>query len=97
MTSPRNVKEVQRLTRRVAALNKFVSKATEKCLPNFKTLKKAFQRTKECEATFQSLKESLSSPLLLSPSVEGEDLFLCLAVSQTAISSALIREELKVQ
>ena len=30
MTSRRNVKEVQRLTRRVAVLNRFVSKATNK-------------------------------------------------------------------
>ena len=42
MTSPKTVKEVQRLTRRVAALNRFVSKATNKCLPFFKTLKQAF-------------------------------------------------------
>ena len=39
MTPPRNVKEVQRLTRRVAVLNRFVSRATNKCLPFFKTLK----------------------------------------------------------
>ena len=39
MTSPRNVKEVQRLTRRVAALNRFISRATDKCLPFFKALK----------------------------------------------------------
>ena len=39
MSSPNAVKEVQSLTGRVAALNKFVSKATDKCLPFFKTLK----------------------------------------------------------
>ena len=39
MSSPRTVKEVQSLTGRVAALNRFVSKATDKCLPFFKTLK----------------------------------------------------------
>ena len=32
MTSPRTVKEVQKLTGRIAALNRFVSKATDKCL-----------------------------------------------------------------
>ena len=42
MFSPRTTKEVQSLTRRVAALNRFVSKATDKCLPFFKTLKKTF-------------------------------------------------------
>ena len=52
MTSPRTVKEVQRLTRRIAALNKFVSRATDKCLPFFKTLKQSFQWTEECEVAF---------------------------------------------
>ena len=89
-----SVKEVQRLMGRIAALNKFVFRVTDKCLPFFKTLKQAFHWTDECEAAFQALKDYLSKPPLLSPSVEGEDLFLYLAVSQIAVSSALIREEL---
>ena len=52
MTSPRNIKEVQRLTGRVAALNHFVSRATDKCLPFFKTLKQAFTWMDKCEAAF---------------------------------------------
>ncbi|GMP41408.1 hypothetical protein CsSME_00011521 [Camellia sinensis var. sinensis] len=39
MQSPRTVKEVQRLTGRVAALNRFISRATDKCLPFFKVLR----------------------------------------------------------
>ena len=42
MVSPRIVKDVQKLTERIAALNRFVSRVTDKCLPFFKTLKKAF-------------------------------------------------------
>ena len=49
--------------------------------PFFKTLKQAFQWMDECEATFQNLKEYLAKPPLLSPSVEGKDLFLYLVVS----------------
>ena len=45
---PQNVKEVQSLTERVAALNRFVSKATDKCLPFFRVLKKAFEWMDEC-------------------------------------------------
>ena len=52
MTSPKTVKEVQKLTRRIAALNRFVSRATDKCLPFFKTLKQAFAWTDECETAF---------------------------------------------
>ena len=97
MTSLKSVKEVQRLTGCIASLNKFMSKATEKCLLFFKTLKKAFQWTDECEAAFQALKDYLSKSPLLSLFVEGEDLFLYLVISQIAGSSALIREELQIQ
>ena len=52
MASPKTVKDVQKLTGRIAALNRFVSRATDKCLPFFKTLKQAFAWTDECEAAF---------------------------------------------
>ena len=97
MVSPRTVKEVQKLTGRIAALNRFVSRATDKCLPFFKTLKQAFAWTDKCETAFQELKRYLSNPPLLSPSKEGENLYLYLAVSNTAVSAALIREEAKKQ
>ena len=68
MKPPQNIKEVQSLTGRVAALNRFVSKATDKCLPFFKVLKKAFEWTDECQRAFQDLKECLTTTPLLSPS-----------------------------
>ena len=43
-----NVKEVQSLNGKVVVLNKFVSRATNKCLPFFYTLKKSFEWTIEC-------------------------------------------------
>ena len=52
MASPRTVKEVQKLTGRIATLNRFISRATDKCLPFFKTLKQAFAWTDECEEAF---------------------------------------------
>ena len=97
MSSPRTTKEMQSLTGIVAALNKFISKVTDKCLPFFKTMKKAFAWTEECKTTFQELKHYLSNHPLLSLSKEGEDLLLYLAVSVTAASAALIRKENKVQ
>ena len=75
------VKEVQRLTGRIAALNRFVSRAIDKCLPLFKVLKQAFQWMDGCEVAFQNLKEYLAKPPLLSLSIEGENLFLYLVVS----------------
>ena len=39
MVSPKTIKEVQKLTGRIAAINRFVSRAMDKCLLFFKTLK----------------------------------------------------------
>ena len=49
------------------------------------------------EQGFRSLKEYLSKSSLLSKPVEGEPLYLYLAVTEYAISGALIREENKVE
>ena len=79
------------------ALHRFISRATDKCFPFFKTLKQAFICTDKCEVAFQELKHYLSSLPLLSPSKQGEDLFLYLAISMIVVSIALIREEQRVQ
>ena len=92
MEPPKNIKEVQYLTGRVAALKRFISKATNKCLPFFKVLKKAFEWTNECQKAFQYLKTYLTIAPLLSPSIPSEELYLYLAVSLYAVSSVLIRE-----
>ena len=93
MQPSKTTKEVQRLTGRVAALNQFMSRSTDKCLPFFKTLKKAFVWTDKCQQAFEELKRYLTEPPLLSPSKQGEELYLYLVVSPTAVSFALIQEE----
>ena len=87
------VKKVQSLNGKIAALNRFVSKVTEKCLPFFCTLRKSFEWTDECQKAFKDLKKYLSSPPLLSPSKPGEELYLYLAISQAAVNATLVREE----
>ena len=89
----RTVKAVQSLNGKVAALNRFISKATDKCLPFFRALRKSFEWMDECEKAFEELKKYLSSLPLLSPSMPGEELYLYIAVSQAAVSAALVREE----
>ena len=93
MQPPRTIKETQGLTERIATLNRFVSRSTDKCLPFFKVLTKAFGWTDECQQAFEELKVYLATPSLLSPSKQGEELYLYLAISPTVISSALLREE----
>ena len=74
------VKEVQGLIGKVVALNRFVSQVTDKCLPFFNVLKKAFQWIDECKEALTKLKEYLTQPSLLSPSIIGEKLRLYLVV-----------------
>ena len=91
--SPKMMKEEQSLKGKVTAFNKFVSQAIDKCLPFFKVLKNAFQWTDECEETLIKLKDYLTQPPLLSPSITREKLHLYLAISNTAVNSTLIKEE----
>ena len=67
MTPPKNIKEVQSLNGRVAALSRFIFRATDKCLPFSKTLKKAFKWTEECQKDIKELKAYLTSPPLVHP------------------------------
>ena len=40
---PKTVKEMQSLNGKIATLNRFVSRATDKCLPFFRTLRKSIE------------------------------------------------------
>ncbi|KAI5324012.1 hypothetical protein L3X38_033085 [Prunus dulcis] len=95
MEKPKTTKDIQSLTGRVAALTRFISKATDKCVPFFKALKGGKHHivwTAECDKAFQDLKNYMSkAPLLLKP-LPGEILYLYLSVSSTAVSSVLIRQ-----
>jgi hypothetical protein len=78
MQSPQTTKHLQQLTGRIAALNRFISRSTDKCFPFFKILRKAFEWNSECEEAFGKLKEYLINPPLLSRPDEGEILYLYL-------------------
>ena len=91
------MKEVQSLNGKIAALSRFISKATNKCLPFFRTPRKSFEWTDKCQKAFENLKKYLSSLPLLNPFKPGEELYLYMAVSQAAVSAALVREEEEAQ
>ncbi|KAJ9547211.1 hypothetical protein OSB04_019754, partial [Centaurea solstitialis] len=93
--SPRNVKEVQRLTGRVAALTRFISRSSDKCHLFYNVLRKnqGFLWTDEHEKALQELKQYMTSSPLLTKPVEGESLQLYLAVSKNVTSAVLVREE----
>ncbi|XP_020421438.1 uncharacterized protein LOC109949730 [Prunus persica] len=98
MERPKTTKNVQSLTGRVAALTRFISKATDKCVPFFKALKGGKRNiiwTAECDKAFQDLKDYMGKAPLLSKPLPGEILSLYLSVSSTAVSSVLIRKSEK--
>ena len=41
MQQPRSIKDIQKLAGKIAAMNRFVSKKADKCLPFFKILRNA--------------------------------------------------------
>ncbi|KAL5769981.1 hypothetical protein ACOSP7_014135 [Xanthoceras sorbifolium] len=99
MQSPTKLKHVQSLNGQVAALRRFISKSTDKCVPFFNVLRgnKKFKLTEECELAFQQLKEYIGQAPLLSKPRDGEKLTIYLAITQHAISAVLVREKNKIQ
>ena len=97
MPSSSGIKEIQRLTGRITALSRFVSRASDKCQPFFQVLKKAFQWDTKCEEAFSALKTYLSSPPILVSPIKGELLTLYLAVSDFSTSAVLVRDKERVQ
>ena len=62
LRSPRNPKEVQKLTGMAAALNRFISRSADRCRPFFLLINKwkGFEWTEECATAFQQLKDYLA-------------------------------------
>ena len=99
LKAPQTHKEVQRLIGMIAALNRFISRSTDRCQPFFQLLKKGttFKWDDSCVAAFEDLKRYLSSLLLLSSPGPVDPLFLYLAVSERVVSAVLIQIKDTVQ
>ena len=89
---PWNPKEVQKLTGMTTALNRFISRSTDKCIPFFLLLHKwkGFEWIEECAMAYQQLKEYLSRPPIMSSPKVDEVLFAYLAIASYAINFVLI-------
>ncbi|GJT48928.1 reverse transcriptase domain-containing protein [Tanacetum coccineum] len=90
LSSPKCLKDVQKLNGKLASLNRFLAKSAEKSLPFFKTLKKCtkksdFYWTKEAEAAFKQMKQLIAELPTLTTSEEKEELIVYLAAAKEAI------------
>jgi hypothetical protein len=94
MKAPTCIKDVQKLTGCMAALNRFISKLGERGLPFFKLLKhqEKFVWTPEADQALAQLKDFLSKPPVLMAPRKGEQLLLYLAATNHVVSTAIIVE-----
>ena len=92
MRTPRNLKEVQKLTGMAAALNRVISQSADRCRPFFLLINKwkGFEWSTKCEVAFQQLKDYLAQPLVMSSPEPDEVLFAYIAVASYAVSLVLI-------
>jgi ribonuclease HI len=95
MQDPVSVKDVQKLTGRVAALNRFIPRATERSLPFFQVLRSAknFQWSEPQKRAFQELMDSLSTMIKLCPPEPKSPLLLYVSASISAVSAVLVQEK----
>jgi hypothetical protein len=89
-----SIKDVQKLTGCMAALNRFISKLGERGIPFFKLLKhkEKFMWSPEADQALARLKDFLSKPPVLAAPCKGEQLLLYLAATTHMVSTAIIVE-----
>jgi ribonuclease HI len=94
MDKPSNKKYVMKLTGMMAALGRFISKLGEKGLPFFKLLKKAnkFVWDDEAQQAFEALKQSLTTPPVMTPPIPKETLLLYISATTNVVSTVLVTE-----
>jgi hypothetical protein len=94
MAKPSNKKDIMKLTGMMVALGRFISKLGEKGLPFFKILKKAdkFVWDDEAQEAFEALKESLTTPTIMTPPIPKETLLLYISATNNVVSTVLVAE-----
>lgn len=94
MQAPASIKDVQKLTGCMAALNRFISRLGEQGLPFFKILKRQdkFKWMEEAERAFTQLKDFLSKPPVLTAPSLNEDLLLYISATTHVVSTAIVVE-----
>ncbi|GKF25600.1 hypothetical protein Tco_0081494 [Tanacetum coccineum] len=82
MPYPSSLKKMQRLSGKLAALNRFLSKAAERVLPYLDTLKKCANKKDFCWTTaakeaFQAMKKLIAEIPMLTSLMKDEELMVC--------------------
>jgi hypothetical protein len=88
-------KDVEKLTGRIASLNRFISKLAERSLPFFTVLRGSarIQWGAEQRKAFESLKSYLEKLPMLSSPEQGQPLILYISVTHAVVIKALVVEK----
>src|SRR3954466_10328119 len=91
MPSPRTEKQVRGFLGRLNYISRFIYLMTATCAPIFKLLRKnqGCVWTDDCQKAFDSIKEYLLEPPILSPPVEGRPLIMYLTVLEDSMVVSL--------
>jgi hypothetical protein len=94
MAKPSCKKDIMKLTGMMAGLGHFISKLGEKGLPFLKLLKKENKIVwdEEAHKAFEALKESLTTPPIMKPSILKETLLLYISSTTNAVNTVLVVE-----
>jgi hypothetical protein len=94
MDTPSSKERIVTLNGMMTTMNKFISRSAQHALSFYKSLRKeaTFEWTAKCDEVFSQLQKALSQPSVLSRPMEGETLYLYLAVFAEAISVVLVRK-----
>jgi len=96
MKLPKNIKDVQKLTGRLAVLNRFISKSAERSLPIFQALKgtkRNFTWGPPQQHAFEEIKKYLSKPNTLATPTPGAELLRYVSAIESAVSTVLVQEQ----
>ena len=88
------MRDVQKLTGRIVALNRFIPRSADRSLPFFKTLRSSskFKWGEEQKKAFRELQNYLENLTKMTLPNPEEALLLYTSASQTAVSAALVVE-----
>jgi len=94
MKELRSIRDVQNLTGRIAALNRFIPRSADRSLPFFKVLRNAnkFEWGLEQSEALQALENHLQNMVKMTSSDPKDVLLLYIAASYSAVSAALVLE-----
>src|SRR4051812_17895015 len=92
LATPTDLKQIQKLTRCVAALSRFISRLGEKALPLYRLLRRTehFEWMDAATAGLEEIKAVLATnPILAAPNV-GELMLLYIAATHQVVSAVLV-------